>query len=109
VRAVYAMPPMPAQKQELSTPEIVNSSPEFILNLAADICEAYSKMEVGNGGIKNEIAVIISKIIRTMPAHEKTYSVKVYNKGGSGEFKRLEGIEALEDGQKLIAIQDGTL
>lgn len=40
-----------------------------------------------------------------MPAQQQTYTVKVYNKGGSGEFKRLEGIEALEDGQKLIAIE----
>lgn len=42
-----------------------------------------------------------------MPAQQQTYTVKVYNKGGSGEFKRLEGIEALEDGQKLIAIESG--
>jgi hypothetical protein len=41
-----------------------------------------------------------------MPAQQKTYTVKVYNKGGSGEFKRVEGIDALEDGQKLIAIKE---
>lgn len=73
-----AVSPMPAQQNEMTAPELINSSPEFILKVASDICAAYSRIEIGNGGIKPELACSVSKILLTMlPQNQEPDSWRV--------------------------------